>query len=391
VAAERERPSADPARVFAPENVRLRYTSDSGPGIRREPTNDGFRYRDRDGHLIRDAAEIARIRHIAIPPAWEDVWIAPVANGHLQATGRDARGRKQYRYHPEFRRQRDEAKYTRMIEFGRALPRIRKRVERDLARRSLDRERVLATLVSLLERTFMRVGNQQYARENRSYGLTTLRTRHVDVDGSEIRFHFRGKSGQFHDVGVRDRRLARIVRQIQDLPGQELFQYRDENGELRDVESEDVNRYLREAARVGVTAKDFRTWAGTLLAFRVLRESRSSSGPAARRAVRESTEAVAEVLGNTPTVSRTSYIAPRVVDAYLAGDLPEALTRASEASDRLQPGAERREELALIHLLETNAAALAPTRRAARPPARRTGPKPSSTKRTRSSKSTSST
>jgi DNA topoisomerase-1 len=344
VAAERTRPSADAARAFVSEPVRLRYTSDAKPGYRRERSGGGFRYRDRDGKLIRDPYEIARIRRIAIPPAWEQVWISPIGNGHLQATGRDARGRKQYRYHSEFRRQRDVAKHARMVEFGRALPRIRKQVQRDLARRGLDRERVLATIVSLLERTFMRVGNAEYARENRSYGLTTLQTRHVEVDGSEIRFHFRGKSGQVHDVGVRDRRIAGIVRQIQDLPGQELFQYPDDEGRLRDIESDDVNRYLREASRADVTAKDYRTWAGTLLAFRVLRESRSIEGErAAKRAVKASTEAVVEALGNTPTVSRNSYIAPRVVDAYLSGDLPEALTRAGEASDRLQPGVDRRE------------------------------------------------
>jgi DNA topoisomerase-1 len=366
VAAERKSPAANAARVFAPEPVRLRYTTDAQPGYRREPVKGGFRYRDRSGRLIRDARELDRIHRIAIPPAWEDVWISPIADGHLQATGRDARGRKQYRYHPEFRRQRDQAKYEHMIEFGRALPRIRKRVERDLARRQLDLERVLATIVSLLERTYLRVGNPRYTRENRSYGLTTLRDRHVAVDGSEIRFHFRGKSGQFHDVGVRDRRLARIVRKVQDLPGQELFQYWDENGELRDVESDDVNRYLRDVAGTDVTAKDFRTWAGTLLAFRVLRESRTDGDRAAKRAVKASTEAVAEVLGNTPQVSRTSYIAPRVVDAYLSGDLPDALTRAGEEADRLQPGADRREELALIHLLETNSEALTPARRRGR-------------------------
>jgi DNA topoisomerase-1 len=273
-----------------------------------------------------------------------------------------------------------------MVEFGRALPRIRRRVERDLRRPGLNRERVLATIVRLLETTYMRIGNEQYARANRSYGLTTLRNRHVAVEGSRIRFRFRGKSGLQHEVGVRDRSLARIVRRIQDLPGQELFQYVDADGEPRSIESADVNEYLRQASGADVTAKDFRTWAGTLLAFRALRASgaassaatssaatssgAASSGPAlagaTKRVVRESTELVAKALGNTPAVSRSSYIAPRVVDAYLAGDLPRVLARAGETTDQLQPDADRSEELALIKVLD--AARRKGAREAARPP-----------------------
>jgi DNA topoisomerase-1 len=339
------------------EPVRLRFASDAKPGIRRIRARGGFRYVDADGTPINDEAVLDRIRRLAVPPAWEDVWICPRADGHIQATGRDARGRKQYRYHPQWRAERDEEKYGRMVEFGRALPRIRRRVERDLRRPGLDRERVLATLVRLLETTFMRIGNEQYARENRSYGLTTLRNRHVAVEGTRIRFRFRGKSGLQHEVGLRDRRLARIVRKIQELPGQELFQYLDGDGEPRAIESADVNEYLREASGADVTAKDFRTWAGTLLAFRALRgsgtaEVGASPASATRRVVRESTELVAKALGNTPAVSRSSYIAPPVVDAYLAGDLPRALVKAGETTDQLQPDADRDEELALIKVLE---------------------------------------
>jgi DNA topoisomerase-1 len=350
------------AEPFALEPVRLRFSSDAKPGTRRIRARGGFRYVGADGAPIVDDAELARIRRLAIPPAWEDVWICPTDNGHIQATGRDARGRKQYRYHSQWRVQRDEQKYARMVEFGRALPRIRRRVERDLRRPGLTRERVLATIVRLLETTYMRIGNEQYARANRSYGLTTLRNRHVAVEGSRIRFRFRGKSGLQHEVGVRDRSLARIVRRIQELPGQELFQYVDADGEPRSIESADVNEYLRQASGADVTAKDFRTWAGTLLAFRALRASgAASSGPASsgpalagatKRVVRESTELVAKALGNTPAVSRSSYIAPRVVDAYLAGDLPRVLARAGESTDQLQPDADRSEELALIKVLD---------------------------------------
>jgi DNA topoisomerase I len=350
------RPS-DPG-PFALEPVRLRFSSDAEPGIRRIRQGKTFRYVAPDGTAIQDPDEIQRIQRIAVPPAWEDVWICPKADGHIQATGRDARGRKQYRYHAQWRVERDEAKFARMADFGRALPRIRKQVERDLGRRGLDRARVLATIVRLLETTYIRVGNQQYARENKSYGLTTLRSRHVDVRGATIRFRFRGKSGLQHEVGLRDRRLAAIVRRIQELPGQELFQYVDDAGEIRTVDSDDVNEYLRQAAGVEISAKDFRTWAGTLLAFRALRAAASEGTPAVKRVVSESTALVAQALGNTPAVSKSAYIAPSVVDAYLDGELPRALTRATERTDQLQPRTDRGEELALVRLLESNAASL---------------------------------
>ena len=244
----------------------LRYISDQMPGIRRRHAGKGFTYSNPDGSRLDDPEHLARIRSLAIPPAWTDVWISPIPQGHLQATGRDARGRKQYRYHPRWREARDETKYERMVSFAEALPAIRDRVDRDLARPGLPRRKVLATVVRLLETTLIRVGNEEYAKENRSFGLTTLRDRHVDVSGSEIRFHFRGKSGRQREVGITDRRLARIVKQCQDIPGYELFQYHDDHGERRAVDSEDVNDYLRVVSGRNFTAKDFRTWAGTVAA-----------------------------------------------------------------------------------------------------------------------------
>jgi len=334
---------------------RLRFSSDTNPGWHRVRTGHGFRYLVADGTPLHDEADLDRIRGLAIPPAWADVWICPDPNGHIQATGRDARGRKQYRYHDRWRVARDEEKFDRMVEFGRALPRLRKRVDRDLRRHGLERPRVLATVVRLLETTYLRIGNQEYARENRSYGLTTLRNRHVKVQGSQIHFRFRGKSGLQHEAGVTDRRLASLVSRIQELPGQELFQYLDADGDPHPITSDDVNEYLREASGADVTAKDFRTWAGTLLAFRALRSSGPASqvGLAGKRAVRESTELVAEALGNTAAVSRNSYIAPRVVDAFLSGDLPRDLVHATEKAGQLKPRGDRREELALIRTLES--------------------------------------
>ncbi|MFL5251948.1 MAG: DNA topoisomerase IB, partial [Rhodopila sp.] len=245
----------------------LRYVSDRGRGIRRERVGDSFVYYDPKGNKIADEDDLARIRKLAIPPAYEDVWICPYANGHLQATGRDARGRKQYRYHPRWREVRDESKYGKMLLFGRVLPTIRARVQEDLGRRGLPREKVLAAIVHLLESTLIRVGNEEYAKSNKSFGLTTLRNRHVKVEGeTRIRFDFRGKSGTEHHIDLRNRRLASVVRKCQDLPGQELFQYLDEDGEPRSVGSDDVNEYLQEISGVEITAKDFRTWAATNLA-----------------------------------------------------------------------------------------------------------------------------
>jgi DNA topoisomerase-1 len=312
-----------PAIVTDPvESARLaglRYVSETGPGIRRRRVGRGFVYLD-GGRRVRDAETLARIRSLVIPPAWRDVWICPTPNGHIQAVGRDARGRKQYRYHPRWREVRDDTKYARMLAFARALPRIRERVDADLGRRGLPREKVLATIVRLLEITRVRVGNEEYARANKSFGLTTLRDRHVEVAGPEVRFQFRGKGGKEHAVGVRDPRVARIIRCLQDLPGQELFQYLDEDGTRRSVDSGDVNAYLREISGDDFTAKDFRTWAGTVLCALALAEvGVSASERQAKRNITRAIEQVATQLGNTPAISRKCYVHPAVLEAYQAG------------------------------------------------------------------------
>ena len=328
----------------------LRFSSDQDPGIRRRRAGREFRYLAADDRPIHDPRTLARIRALAVPPAWEEVWICPDDRGHVQAVGRDAGGRKQYRYHAQWKADHDSSKYARLATFGRALPAIRRRVALDLSRPGLPKEKVLATVVELLEVTMLRIGNDEYARTNRSFGLTTLRNRHATVAGSSLRFRFRGKGGRIHEVGVRDRRLARIVTACQDLPGQELFQYLDEQGEPLSIGSADVNEYLRTAAREELSAKDFRTWAGTLLAYRTLRSSVKPSGPAARRSVGRAAELVADALGNTPAVSRQSYIAPAVIDAYVAGRLRRGRTSTGEGLSGLAPA--RNEELALIHLIE---------------------------------------
>jgi DNA topoisomerase-1 len=280
------------------------------------------------GKPVRDEATLARIRALAIPPAWTDVWICPHADGHLQAVGRDARGRKQYRYHAGYRAARDEAKFGRMVAFGKALPRIRRIVARDMARPGLPRRKVLAAVVKLLETSLIRVGNDEYARSNNSFGLTTLKDKHVEVDRALIRFEFRGKSGIEHEIDVSDRRLATIVRACQDLPGQELFQYLDEDGRVRDVSSTDVNDYLRQIAGEEFTAKDFRTWAGTVLAVVALREFEAfDTRTQARRNVMAAIRSVAQKLGNTPAVCRSGYVHPRVIDAYLQGTMLDAMRR----------------------------------------------------------------
>jgi DNA topoisomerase-1 len=310
----------------------LRYTTDEQPGIRRRRKGRGFTYIDRDGVALRDASELRRIQRLAIPPAWGDVWISPSPLGHIQATGRDARGRKQYRYHQRWREVRDEAKYGRLGDFAKALPRIRERIDADLARPGIPRERVLATAIRILEETFMRVGNVEYARANGSFGLTTLRAKHVDVDGSRIVFRFRGKSGKDHEVDVRDRRLARVISRLEQLPGQELFRYLDDGGELRTIGSDDVNEYLREISHEDVSAKDFRTWAGTVLAARALAEL----GPArneriASKRIVQAIDVVAARLGNTRAVCRKCYVHPGILDAYTTGDLPAVLARPERA------------------------------------------------------------
>jgi len=329
----RERAAVRPDdRSAVAESAHLRYVSDAQPGIRRLRVGRGFRYVDAAGAPIRDPAALRRIRALAIPPAWRTVWICSLAHGHLQAVGRDARGRKQYRYHPRWRAVRDETKYARMADFARALPRIRARVTADLARRGLTREKVLATVVRLLESTAIRIGNEAYARENGSFGLTTLRSRHVTVHGAQLCFEFRGKGGKRHRVEISDRRIAGIVRRCQDLPGQELFQYQDEAGQYQTIDSADINTYLREMAGGSFTAKDFRTWVGTVLATCVLTE-RGRTGHtlvARRRHVREAIAHVSAQLGNTPAICRKCYIHPQVIEAYLERRLPR-LRHASAA------------------------------------------------------------
>jgi DNA topoisomerase-1 len=308
----------------------LRYILDDRPGIRRERRGKGFRYLTPDGKVLRSAEELRRIRSLAIPPAWTRVWICPSPHGHLQATGYDDRGRKQYRYHPRWREVRDETKYDRMIVFGQALPRIRARVEQDMAQPGLPRTKVLATVVRLLETTLIRVGNEEYARTNGSFGLTTMRDRHVEVSGSTLCFSFRGKSGVRHSIDVTDRRLARIVQSCQDLPGQELFQYLDD-GTPHDIDSADVNAYLQEITGEEFTAKDFRTWAGTVLAACALREFEAfDSQTQAKRNVVEAIEAVSKRLGNTKAVCRKCYVHPAVIGAYLDGTLLDTLRQRVE-------------------------------------------------------------
>jgi DNA topoisomerase-1 len=334
----------------------LRYATDTRPGFTRHRAGRGFTYRDTEGRAIRDRDEVERIRKIVIPPAWTDVWICPWANGHLQATGRDARARKQYRYHPLWRQRRGAENFGRMVAFAKALPQIRRRVEHDLARRGLPREKVLAAVVQLLELTLIRVGNDEYARLNRSFGLTTMRDRHASIEGTHVRFRFRGKGGTMHEVGLRDRRLASIVRRLQELPGQELFQYVDDDGEPRDVGSDDVNDYLREASGADFTAKDFRTWAGTLLAYRALRALQPEDhGAAAKRNVVQAMRLTAERLGNTPAVARGSYVHPAVLDAYLDGSLGDALVDVAEGQDAPPTVADRGEEIAVVRLLQKRA------------------------------------
>jgi DNA topoisomerase-1 len=331
----------------------LRYVNDGKPGLSRLPADGGFRYIDADGASVTDEATLARIKSLAIPPAWTDVWICPQANGHLQATGRDARGRKQYRYHPRWRSVRDEVKYERMIAFGQALPGIRKAVDAALGLPGLPREKVLATIVYLLETTMMRIGNEEYARDNKSFGLTTLRNRHVRIDGKEVEFRFRGKSGVFHDVKVADRRLARIIGKIRDLPGQELFQYVDDDGTTHSVGSADVNEYLRTITGEDYTAKDFRTWSGTVLAALALQEfEKFDSETQAKKNIVRAIESVAKRLGNTPSVCRKCYVHPAVLDAYMDGAELAALRARAEEEFEKELHALQPEEAAVLALLQ---------------------------------------
>lgn len=337
----------------------------------------GFRYYRPDGRVIRRPAELKRIARLAVPPAWKDVWICPDPRGHLQATGRDARGRKQYRYHTEWRQTRDETKYERMPAFAAALPKIRARTLADLARPGLPREKVLATVVQLLEKSLIRVGNDEYAKDNNSFGLTTLRNHHVKVRGATVEFAFRGKSGVRHSVSVSDRRLARIVKNCRDLPGQELFQYVDDDGHVCDVGSADVNAYLKDITGLDFTAKDFRTWAGTVLACVALREmavaraesdAAGRSGPRATKSraaknVVQAIDAVAGVLGNTRSVCRKSYIHPSIIDAFVDGRMNQRLQSrmyAGRGRTRLSP-----DELAVLAILQRSRSSRQPAKRAA--------------------------
>jgi DNA topoisomerase I len=307
------------------EAAGLRYVNDAMPGIRREKAGDGFRYVDAHGRSIDDPDKRLRIKALAIPPAWTEVWICADPRGHLQATGRDARGRKQYRYHGRWSQVRDEAKFERMLAFGQALPAIRRRTARDLALPGLPRRKVLAAIVRLLEGTLIRVGNDEYARDNESYGLTTLQDQHARISGDSVRFVFRGKSGVSHSIGLRDKRLARVVKQCRDIPGQRLFQYEGEDGEHHSVYSDDVNDYLRKIAGQEFTAKDFRTWAGTLLAAEALGKLGGFDTQAqAKKNVLQAIDSVAERLGNTRAVCRKCYIHPALLEAYLEGAAAES-------------------------------------------------------------------
>lgn len=335
---------------------RLRHVTDAKPGIRRVRRGRGFIYLRPDGRRVRSRRELGRIRSLAIPPAWKDVWICPRPNGHLQATGRDARGRKQHRYHPVWSACRDATKFDRLAQFGKVLPRLRRRVARDLCRPGLPREKVLATVVKLLQVSFIRVGNSEYARQNDSFGLTTMRSRHVDVNGSRFRFTFRGKSGVKHSVDLSDPRLAKIIRRCQSLPGQELFQYLDDHGRVRSVHSTDVNDYLRRITRHDFTSKDFRTWSGTILAARELNAMKPPTSPAdAKRNITRAIELVAQSLGNTRTVCRKSYVHPVVIDAYLNGSLSDAFQKGSSGATASSQRAIRQEEAAVLTLLRRRA------------------------------------
>jgi DNA topoisomerase I len=343
--------------MLSAKEAGLRYVSDAQPGIRRKKIGKGFRYVDAESNPVSDTDALRRIRSLVIPPAWTDVWICADSRGHLQATGRDARGRKQSRYHPRWRVVRDETKYERMLLFGTALRRIRARLEEDLALPGLPRNKILATILRLMERTLIRVGNEEYARDNKSYGLTTMRSNHVQINGSVVVFRFRGKSGKLHTVGVEDRRLARIVRQCQDLPGHELFEYLNETGEACKINSADVNDYLRSVSGEDFTAKDFRTWAGTVQASMVLREYEEfTSETEAKKNVVQAIKAVAQRLGNTPAVCRKCYVHPAILECYFAGKLERRIRKIEDVTDEMCHEEEeeqflRKEERAVIDLL----------------------------------------
>ena len=348
--------------VAAASAARLRHVSDEAPGITRHKARHGFSYRDVHGELIADTETLGRIKSLAIPPAWIGVWICPAPNGHIQATGRDACGRKQYRYHPRWRQTRDETKYGRMLVFSRALPRIRARVDADLRRRGLPREKVLAAIVRLLELTLFRIGNSEYSKSNKSFGLTTLRNRHVAVDGSQIRFSFRGKSGVRHEGRLADPRLARIIKNCRDLPGYELFQYLDDDGNRHAVDSADVNDYLREASGEDITAKDFRTWAGTQLAAMALAQfAELEIELPSKSAIVTAVEQVAKHLGNTVAVCRKCYIHPAIFEGYLDGTLARALAERTRSYLKRNVAGMSAEEAAVTAFLRLRLEAMVKT------------------------------
>ncbi|WP_354004995.1 DNA topoisomerase IB [Ramlibacter albus] len=337
----------------AAEQAGLIYVSDEQPGIRREKKGDAFVYFKPNGDPVTDEKTLERVRKLAVPPAYTDVWICTKANGHIQATGRDARGRKQYRYHPQFREVRESTKYEHMMAFARALPAIRETLRKHMALRGLPREKVLATVVHLLETTLIRVGNEDYAKENKSYGLTTLRNRHVKVEGTQLKFQFMGKSGKKWQLQVRNPRVARIVRACQELPGQELFQYFDEDGEVQRVTSSDVNAYLREITGTDITAKDFRTWAGTVLAALALQEVEKVDTQAAQKKnIKAAIERVASKLGNTPTICRKCYVHPEVLQAYIEGELALEVKQRADEELREHLAELKPEEAAVLAMLE---------------------------------------
>ena len=348
-----EIPVPAPENIHAARAARLRYVNDRQPGISRRAVAAGFSYRDPKGRVIRSAAELARIKALAVPPAWTGVWICPLENGHLQATGRDARRRKQYRYHRRWRQARDETKYGHMLEFGRGLPAIRRRVAADLGLPGLPRAKVLAAVVRLMEDTLARVGNPEYAAQNNTFGLTTLRNRHVRVVRGRIELDFRAKHGIRHVSRVSDRKLARVVKNCRDLPGSELFQYIDEAGERHCIDSADVNDYLREISGRDITAKDFRTWAGTNLAVLAL-ASQEQERPT-RKAQVAAIRQVARRLGNTPAVCRKCYIHPAVLDGYLNGSLRRTL--AAVGNEEQPPEMWRIERIVMRYLAEQAAVA----------------------------------
>lgn len=338
----------------AAEEAGLRYVSDDRPGYTRKPKGDDFEYVDADGKSIRDEARLLRMKRLAIPPAWTDVWICPSANCHIQVTGRDARRRKQYLYHERWREIRDENKYDRIIAFGNALPKIRRRIAQDLKLQGLPREKVLATVVQLLERTFIRIGNEEYARENKSFGLTTMKDRHVEVKGAKLRFRFRGKSGKEHEVDVTDRRIANIVSKLQDLPGQDLFQYLNDDGEVRDVTSQDVNEYLREITGEDFSAKDFRTLAGTVLTAVALNaQEKFENDKQAKKNISTAIKAVAHILGNTPAICRKCYVHPAIFENYLDEKSIDGLKQMTEEALEHDDVDLRSSEKAVLKFLES--------------------------------------